>query len=560
MMKRFAGGTVVAAIVCLFGTQTVVAQTMEFGEDEAKDTMTFGEEEAKGEKGGKGKGKAAKNMKKAPKSGSPAAQFIKEGQSLYKKKKYDEASLIFYKVINSEKISTEGAIPQARYELGKTLFRMNLYQGALSQFGKIVEAGEAHPYFVPTLNGLLSLSEVIGADPTLRQYLAKYASRFPQQVPEKYRDRYAYLVGRHFYSNLNVQKAVEMLNYVSRRSKFFAKSRYILGITHVANYAAKPAVQAFKDTLRFLTAKRESGELSNEEQKIFELTNMAMARVFYSTGDYGTSIKYYDKVDRGSARWAQALFESSWAFFQLDRYNKALGNLHSLNSPFFADSYFPEGPILAAVIYYYNCKYDRVRNQLEEFDYTYAPLKKDMQTILDKHQQPSQMFEWYKKLKKGNTKFSDRVYRIIKAAVDDRQVESSFKLVKLIEEEVQKIESMPGSWKGSALGQALKQEASLAQSFAVEDAGSLAQQRLKRRVRKLTDLVNQKKKILFEVSRGKISQTQQEIAAKQETKANTIDPGKLDVGEAKMYWKFNGEYWRDEIGHYVFNIGSKCKR
>ena len=36
----------------------------------------------------------------------------------------------------------QAAVPEARYELGKTLYRMNLYQGALSQFGKIVETGQ----------------------------------------------------------------------------------------------------------------------------------------------------------------------------------------------------------------------------------------------------------------------------------------------------------------------------------------------------------------------------------------------------------------------------------
>ena len=549
--------TVFASLaVLLFGVDTASAQTMEFGEDEAEETMTFGEEDSGGEKGNE---KSKSQPKKGAASGQ-AAQFIKEGKSLYKKKKYDQASLIFYKVMNQKSISSEAAIPEARYELGKTLFRMNLYQGALSQFGKIVESGESHPYYVPALNGLLSLSEVIPGDPSLRKYLASYADRFPQQVPEKYRDRYAYLVGRHFYSQPNYQNAIKMLKYVSRRSDFYAKSRYILGTTHVAMYSAKPAVRAFKQTLRYLNAQKESGSLDERGQKVMELTNLAMARVFYSTGDYGTSLKYYDKVGRGSPRWAQALFESSWAYFQIDKYNKALGNLHSLNSPFFAGSYFPEGPILAAVIYFENCKFDRVRHELEEFEYAYEPFKDDMQSVLDQHTQPSQMFEWYKRLKKGEVDYTDRVYKIIEAAVDDKQVQTKFELVQLINDEIAKIKSMPGSWKNSPLGQSLTQEATLAQSFAVEDAGALARQRLKRRVRKLTDLINQKKKIKFEVARAEKRGIQDDIRAGKNVKGNAREAGKLKVDGEEMYWKFNGEYWRDEIGKYVFNIGSKCQR
>jgi tetratricopeptide (TPR) repeat protein len=413
---------------------------------------------------------------------------------------------------------------------------------------------------MPALRGLLSLSEVIPADPSLREHLSKYAGRFPQQVPEKYRDRYAYLTGRYFYDQLNIQQSVRMLEFVSQRSKFYARSRYILGITHVANYAAKPAVSAFKDTLRYLVSAEESGELDEEQNKLMELTRLAMARVFYSTGDYETSLKYYDKIGRDSPRWPQALFEKSWAFFQLDQYNKALGNLHSLNSPFFADSYFPEGPILASTVYFYNCKYERATNELDEFEFTYEPLKGKMQSVLDTNGDAASMFQWYQKLKKGDVGFSQDVYRIVEAAIDDKEVQAKFELVDLIDDEVQKIESMPKSWKNSPLGETLAQEASLARTFAVDDAGSTARQRLKRRVRKLTDLINQKKKILFEVARAQKQNIEADIRAEMNVSGNKTEAEKIEVSGEEMYWEFEGEYWRDEIGKYVFNINSQCKR
>ncbi|MFB6374171.1 MAG: tetratricopeptide repeat protein [Bradymonadaceae bacterium] len=234
--------TVIVTVVGLgAGVSSASAQTMEFGADEAEEV---GGDESKGDSS-KGEG----GDKKAAAS-DQAKSFLKEGKKLYKNKKYDQASLIFYKIINKDKLAAETIVPEARYQLGKTLFRMELYQGALSQFGKIIESGESHPYYVPTLNGLLSLAEVIPAEPSLRKYLAKYADLFPQQVPEKYRDRYAYLVGRHFYNQAANKKAVKMLKYVSQRSPLYAKARYILAITHVSTYSAKPAVQSFKQVLQ----------------------------------------------------------------------------------------------------------------------------------------------------------------------------------------------------------------------------------------------------------------------------------------------------------------------
>ena len=34
----------------------------------------------------------------------------------------------------------------------------------------------------------------------------------------------------------------------------------------------------------------------------------------------------------------------------------------------------------------------------------------------------------------------------------------------------------------------------------------------------------------------------------------------LDLVDELEYWPFEGEYWKDEIGGYVYNIGSKCSK
>lgn len=554
MRMRRAVVTAIVTVVGLgVGVTTASAQTMEFGKDEAEEVGDDESEEESTSKDDKSKGKAANS--------GQAKSFLKEGKKLYKNKKYDQASLIFYKIINKDKLAAETVVPEARYQLGKTLFRMELYQGALSQFGQIVESGESHPFYVPTLNGLLSLAEVIPAEPSLREYLAKYADLFPQQVPEKYRDRYAYLVGRHFYNRTANQKAVKMLKYVSQRSPLYPEARYILAITHVSTYNAKPAVNAFKGVLQYLLNRRDSnGSLNAENKKLLELARLGMARVFYSTGDYETSLKYYGKIPRESPRWAQALFESSWAYFQIDRYNKALGNLHSLNSPFFDDAYFPEGLILSSVIYFYNCKYDRVRYQLDDFEYLYTPLKEEMQRVLDENPNASAMYEWYDKIREKNAPADDRATRIIRAAVDDKEVRATFQLVKLIDQETKKLESMPSSWKDSALASTLNQEASLAHSFALEEAGQLARQRLKRRLDRLESLINQKQRILVEVAQAEKGQIEADLKAGMNVEGQKTKKKKVEADGDQMHWKFNGEYWRDEIGRYVFNVQPQCKR
>src|SRR5699024_9807143 len=112
----------------------------------------------------------------------PYDDFLAEGKKLYDAKKYDEASLMFYKIIAAGEPAAEVVRPEAQYELGKALLRMELYQGALSYFGRIVDVGDTHPYYLPALRGLVLLTDVIPGDPSLMDRLATYSSYYPQGV------------------------------------------------------------------------------------------------------------------------------------------------------------------------------------------------------------------------------------------------------------------------------------------------------------------------------------------------------------------------------------------
>ena len=47
------------------------------------------------------------------------------------------------------------------------------------------------------------------------------------------------------------------------------------------------------------------------------------------------AIQRYDALGKHSPYWLDSLFESSWAFFNQRKYEKAMGNLFTLSTPFF---------------------------------------------------------------------------------------------------------------------------------------------------------------------------------------------------------------------------------
>ena len=492
---------------------------------------------------------------------SPAAQYMAEGKRLYEKEKYAEASLLFYKVLAQEDPGAEALLPEAEYELGKTLFRMELYQGALTYFGRVVDTGDMHPYYLQTLRGLVLLSEEIPSDQTLLMRMAEYSGRFPEDVPKKYRDSFAYLVGRYLYSSGEYEQALELLKFVQPGSKYYLPSRYIAGVTHVGNYDAKPAVAAFKDVLRPLTRKLEEGELTVEERALLEQTWLGMARVFYSTGEFNKALKYYGLIPRKSPAWPQALFESSWAYFQLDLANKALGNLHTLNSPFFANFYSPEAPILAGVIFFYNCKYSRVKYELEEFEYSYLPIKDEIAGLLGKYEDPAEIYAWLQVVQEGAASGdNEQLTRILAASVNDKEIQRKIELIEDIEKELAKIKEIPTTWQNSPLGTVLVQDSSVAREFAVSELGELVRARLERIQGELVNLNVNRERILFEVDRAQRGQIDAEMKAEMSLASNDTDEGKIEVTDEQLYWTFDGEYWKDELGFYQFLVNSSCSR
>ena len=491
---------------------------------------------------------------------SPAALLLKEGKQLYRSELFVEASLKFYELLQSEGASAEIFQPEAGYELGKALLHMGLYQGALTYLGHIVDAGETHPYYVLTLQGLVVLMGLIPSDPTLRQRLVNYKSYFPQDVPPKYRDQFAYIVGRELYTRGNYQGALELLEQISESSPFYVRASYIRGVAHVGSYDGKKAVQAFKDTLRFLVNRERAGTIQEDEEDLLELSYLAMARVFYSTGDYKKSIKYYEYIQRDSAYWPKVLFEISWAYFQIDRYNKALGNLHSLKSPFFANSYFPESPILFAVLFFYNCKYSRARYELEEFEFAYLPVKEEIEFILAQNADPNDMYKWFQDLRAGDLDESESLERILAASLDDKELLRKLLLIQAIDDELENIASLPEHWQESDFGSGLLQDAIVAREFAIGDTGGLIQARLGRIRDELVEFNINRERILFEIARAEKGDLDADLKAGFVVKRNVTDVEDLNISDEQLYWDFDGEYWKDEVGFYSLNINSECKR
>ena len=110
-----------------------------------------------------------------------------------------------------------------------------------------------------------------------------------------------------------------------------------------------------------------------------------IARVHFEKKRYTKSISFYGQIPRSSENWLEALWESSWAFFYMEKFNNTLGNIHTLHSPFFENRFYPESYILSAITYLRLCRYSSVKNSMGDFKKRYSPVFSDVKAMLKRY-------------------------------------------------------------------------------------------------------------------------------------------------------------------------------
>jgi hypothetical protein len=515
----------------------------------------------------KNKPQASGDMEFEPESATstPPSKTLERAIKLYDKKDWFSASIELKKVLDGESGDDARNKQRAEFFMGKTLYQMGFYAGSLAYFDKIVQAGDAHTYHAATLKWLAALSRVL---PETSGILEKIGSYDPKALEDSslasVKDELLFLLGRHYYAkggDGDFDKAIALFQQVSRQSEFFIKAKFFEGVTYVRKFEGKPAVAAFKDIL-VIGQEKPKQYKADDIANYNELAQLQMARVFYSTQQFDTSIKYFEKLDQNSADWAESLFEASWAYYMKSLNSKALGNIHTLNAPYFENQFFPESELLKSVIYFKYCLYDQAEEAIQDFNDKYGPLKKNLEEMVAKFDDNAEFYDYVKKVKAGKAGLDDKTQRLVMSVLNDKTLLKTFAWVDELNKELAMHAKSDKAWQTTQVASEVLQELTVQQSVAAAEAGKVARDRIERLARELRSLTNDGLKIKYEILNGKAEKLSVDSLAgkgvQQVSKSHKEEP--IIVDDEHFQWRFNGEYWKDELGYYRFKIRSRCTK
>lgn len=551
---RWAGGF--AGLVCV---SAVVAGSWLDASTAAAQDMTFTVDETGGG---------------APPAEGPPSEALANALRLYQQERYMEASVQFQRVVGGETDDAPANVQKAQFFLGKALYHLHFYQSALAIFDEITQAGQGHIYFGQTLQWLAQLATQLPEPAGIIEKVGRYGvDQLDQFNTPENAELYAqllYLMGRFKYQQGEFDEAIQLFQRVSSSSSYYVNARFFEGIAHVRLRRAQPAVTAFRAIIEAIDG---GARGVDDTARMRNLAWLSLARVYYAAANrtgpdgeravdgrlLGNAVEAWNRVDQGSEYWLDALFEESWAFFLADEYARAMGNIHTLFSPYFEDGYYPEALVLKAVVFFSACQVNNADAMIQLFHDRYDPVAAELNSTLDQYQDNQQFFEFLTRVRAGEANLSPRIRGVVGTALSDRTLLRNLEYVRLLDAEEARLGSAATEFQNSPLGDRIRQDILVARSFAVDQTGDLARGRYTRLIDELNELMTQVDTVSLEIDtyrRGEISAEMEE----QQRELQRSGGLQVNVDEEHQMWPFDGEYWRDELGFYRQQVTSQCGR
>ena len=476
--------------------------------------------------------------------------LLKEGKTLSDSGYYYEACVAFNGILERGE-PVEEYYQEAEHAMAENLHNLGLVYSSFTYFARVVDGGEEHPFYLKTLPWLVQISREVPGFQGAKEYLSVYE---PKDFPASMKNEVAFSVGSLYYSQDELDAALESLALVDPGSeRYFLKARYLQGAIYARRNKAKQSLEAFKDILRY---GRDSASRSPLMREFNGRAVVSIARIFYSTGNFDTALKYYDQIETYSPLWLQALFEKSWAFFRAANYERAMGNLHTLNSPYFEEQYFPESRVLQAVILHSNCRYEDAIVVVDQFVHEYDDLRKELNSQMAQNEDPADFYYWLAALSVKGTGFSRKLKRIFNLALADKKLYRLFSFIVSLDREEALLESMRQQAVQKDLAERLLGELVTYRELAIGETGELARSRLDGKRRELQRLVSQAMKVKFEA----LNALKEMIEGKRESTKDTGESRGWTIqrDDEHLAWPFEGEYWKDELDSYLFRVENLC--
>jgi len=438
---------------------------------------------------------------------------------------------------------------EGSYGLGRAFFNVRMYQAASGHLVEVIRRGPTTPRFDEAVSLLQRIVDKLEFVHPVIALLAAFEADLKKR-PRKWLDEYHFFLGEFYERYDNNTKALRHFGAVSAKSARYAAALYHMGLIHTGKKKARTGIRYFRRALK-------AAKLA-QNKPVQDLASQAVARLAFEIGSFRAAAHFYGRIGRTSRVFAQAQYELAWTQVMSEKYRHALGTIHGLRSPFFAQEHYPDLLVLEAAAYLNMCRYKEASKTLRRFNRRQKTLVHRIRRYLATKPSGAKM---YRDVRRLATRRPGKALpkAVLYALVADVGFFRTLKTARQLETEMQLARTKLGGRAQKAVLTDLSQR----HKIYLQRAGVEIRRRL-RDILVQQDTVKVKAdEIGLEVelaAKSQLEAAQRRLqsgrAAKGRQKLPRIMQLKLRPGQ--QVWPFEGEYWHDEIGKFRSRLRKAC--
>ncbi|MDD0852424.1 hypothetical protein HBN50_04910 [Halobacteriovorax sp. GB3] len=276
------------------------------------------------------------------------------------------------------------------------------------------------------------------------------------------------------------------------------------------------------------------------------------ARANFAWGKYDEANLAYLDLSKSSYIWPEILFEEAWNSFYLKNYNRTLGKLVTYKAPVLDYIFNPESDVLRGLTYMELCLWDDVKKVVNEF---YGTYERDTQTLESLYKRTGRNYKSYyllaKSFKEGKSRNNKLLNQVLSNITRDPAYLEMFNAFQNGNDEINKVNGT----RRKALKRILT--INLRDTLIVQRnlIGAYVRKTVAQYLRQLKTSFEDMSYMKLEV----LTQRKKELYLDERVSEKRGDLKNLKRTDKQYFWSFNGEFWADELGDYVFSLKSECR-
>jgi tetratricopeptide (TPR) repeat protein len=438
--------------------------------------------------------------------------------------------------------------------------------------------------------------------------LEPLVSKFEIDTTEN--DAYNFYRAKFFLEEGNLGQVEDALLFVPEKSKYFGDAMLV---SSIYNYRRGKIDDSIHD-LEKLT------KVIDKYDRLQGIAAITLARNYFQKGMYKEASSAYLKVNKADPLWLQAMVEQAWTQILIGDYEGAAGNMFTLHTDFFKNAFAPESYVVRTVGYLNLCQFGDGMQVLSNLHHKYDPFKEKLDSYKMKSKESVAYYNtvrnWFKNTDQKEVdglprnfivelarhpsfmniqtqinNFEDELEGFNKATLTiiqrekiliKKQADAKEELAKLqkvtkgtkitaqnkVDMEFQ--EKRLASYKiqyqltnrARALIKELREKAIVRvekEKVGLRDlAGRALKQRFEGLVADLKRVLDQNDVLQYELYSGAGEHLRYQMAGGDTKDKDAVANKKAD--DKKVSWKFKGEIWEDEVGHFRSSLQNVCPK